>query len=309
MSRPKLLDLFCCAGGAAKGYAVAGFDVVGVDIAPQPNYPYEFHQADALEFLARRGGEFDAIHASPPCQGYLNLGAVNRALGRDYDHPDLIGATRELLIVSGSPWVIENVQDADRQRDDRVRAAGLHRVHRCAAHRAPERGGRRMTAKAPCPACGKPVGTTKTGLRRHYIAEGTVCPAVPPTSILIPLPWTTAPISLNDRGVSPYIKARKVSNTLAEARWAVRSAKVRPIVGAEITLHFRVPDNRRRDADNLAGVLKVCQDALVKEGVLPDDSWVHVPAATQRIHPPQRKVPAAMWLELRVLTEYQEGVA
>jgi len=112
VTRPRLLDLFAGAGGCSVGYDRAGFDVVGVDIAPQPNYPFEFHQGDALEYLAAHGHEFDVIHASPPCQGYLNLGAVNRAMGRDYDHPDLIAATRALLIASGRPYVIENVADA-----------------------------------------------------------------------------------------------------------------------------------------------------------------------------------------------------
>jgi DNA (cytosine-5)-methyltransferase 1 len=124
MSAPKLLDLYCCEGGAGKGYELAGFEVVGVDIDPQPRYPFEFHQGDALEFLAEHGQEFDAIHASPPCQGYLNLGAVNRKLGRDYDHPDLIAATRELLIATGKPWVIENVQDARCELRDPVRICG-----------------------------------------------------------------------------------------------------------------------------------------------------------------------------------------
>jgi DNA (cytosine-5)-methyltransferase 1 len=65
---PRLLDLFCGAGGAAMGYHRVGFDVTGVDIKPQPHYPFEFHQADALEYLAAHGREFDAIHATPsPC--------------------------------------------------------------------------------------------------------------------------------------------------------------------------------------------------------------------------------------------------
>ena len=128
MTRPKLLDLFCGAGGAGMGYHRAGFDVVGVDLNPMPNYPFEFHQGDALEFLAAHGHEFDAIHASPPCQGYLNLGAVNRSLGRSYEYPDLIGATRELLIASGLPYVIENVADAGKHLISPVRicGTGLH---------------------------------------------------------------------------------------------------------------------------------------------------------------------------------------
>lgn len=68
MTRPRLLDLFSCAGGAGMGYHQAGFDVLGVDIAPQPRYPFEFHQGDALAFLAEHWREFDAIHASPTCQ-------------------------------------------------------------------------------------------------------------------------------------------------------------------------------------------------------------------------------------------------
>jgi DNA (cytosine-5)-methyltransferase 1 len=125
MSRPRLLDLFSCAGGAAKGYADAGFDVTGVDIDAQPNYPYAFVQGDALEYVAEHGHGYDAIHASPPCQGYLNLGAVNRKLGRTYDHPDLIAATRELLEqVAPSVWVIENVEDARAQLVEPVRICG-----------------------------------------------------------------------------------------------------------------------------------------------------------------------------------------
>jgi hypothetical protein len=113
--RPRLLDLFCGAGGAAMGYHRAGFDVVGVDIVPQPNYPFEFHQDDALDVLdyyVRHAAlpsdvSVDAIHASPPCQHYAN---VTRWQGVQADHPDLIGPTRDLLEATGLPYVIENVR-------------------------------------------------------------------------------------------------------------------------------------------------------------------------------------------------------
>lgn len=108
MNRPKLLDLFCGAGGAAMGYYRAGFDVVGVDIKPMPRYPFEFHQADALEYCAAHGAEFDAIHASPPCQGY----SVTKSIHGKIDHPLLIGNVRDLLIEIGRPYVIENVKGA-----------------------------------------------------------------------------------------------------------------------------------------------------------------------------------------------------
>jgi len=106
--KPALLDLFCGAGGAAMGYYRAGFDVVGVDNRPMPRYPFEFRQADALEFLAEHGREFDAIHASPPCQAY----SVLRRANPDAEYPDLIGPIRELLTQTGLPWVIENVPGA-----------------------------------------------------------------------------------------------------------------------------------------------------------------------------------------------------
>jgi DNA (cytosine-5)-methyltransferase 1 len=121
----RLLDLFCGAGGAGMGYHRAGFEVVAVDIAPQPNYPFEFHQADALDFLFRHWREFDAAHASPPCQSYLNLGAVNRKLGRPYDHPDLVSATRAALQAMGLPYVIENVEGSPLVDPVRVCGTGL----------------------------------------------------------------------------------------------------------------------------------------------------------------------------------------
>jgi DNA (cytosine-5)-methyltransferase 1 len=106
VTRPKLLDLFCGAGGCAVGYHRAGFDVVGVDNRPQPRYPFEFVQADALEYLAAHGREFDAIHASPPCQAYTIGRHIHQSGGR---HPDLIAPCRELLAAAGKPWVMENV--------------------------------------------------------------------------------------------------------------------------------------------------------------------------------------------------------
>jgi len=103
----KLLDLFCGAGGASVGYRRAGFEVVGVDINPQTNYPYEFILADALKFDLR---SFDAIHASPPCQNYCWCTTKARNQGKTY--PDLIEPIRNRLIDSGKPYVIENVVGA-----------------------------------------------------------------------------------------------------------------------------------------------------------------------------------------------------
>lgn len=109
MTKPRLLDAFCGAGGAGMGYYQAGFDVVGVDIKPQKHYPFEFIQADALEFIARHGKDFDVIHASPPCQKYART--KNLKTSRK-DHPDLIEPTRQALIATGKSYIIENVTGA-----------------------------------------------------------------------------------------------------------------------------------------------------------------------------------------------------
>ena len=104
--RPLLLDLFCCEGGAAMGYHAAGFDVVGVDIEPRPNYPFEdVVQADALR-LPFDLSSFDAIHASPPCQAFSTMTPAGN------DHPDLIEPVRAMLKASGLPYVMENVVGA-----------------------------------------------------------------------------------------------------------------------------------------------------------------------------------------------------
>lgn len=110
MTRPRLLDLFCGAGGAAVGYSRAGFDVTGVDHKPQPRFPFPFMLADALEYVREHGKEYDAIHASPPCQAYSRLRHLPWLRGRHY--PRLIGETREGLIATRKPYVIENVSDA-----------------------------------------------------------------------------------------------------------------------------------------------------------------------------------------------------
>ena len=106
-SAPTLLDLFCGAGGAATGYHRAGFNIIGIDINPQPNYPFEFIQADALK-IDLPG--CDVIHASPPCQNYCWSTSQSRAKGKTY--PNLIAATRKLLIDSGKYYIIENVPNA-----------------------------------------------------------------------------------------------------------------------------------------------------------------------------------------------------
>lgn len=104
--KPKLLDLFCGGGGAGAGYHYAGFDVTGVDIDAQPEYPFIFHEGDALEYLAAHGHEYDAIHASPPCQTHSPL---NHYKNKTRPTIDLLPETRAALTATGRPYVIENV--------------------------------------------------------------------------------------------------------------------------------------------------------------------------------------------------------
>lgn len=126
--RPKLLDLFSGAGGAGMGYHRAGFAVTGVDCRPQPRYPFQFVQADALAYVAEHGHEYDAIHASPPCQAY----SVTKNFTKRRGHPDLLAATRDRLNASGRPWVIENVPGAPMRADFRLCGCmfGLRRLRR-----------------------------------------------------------------------------------------------------------------------------------------------------------------------------------
>lgn len=130
----RLLDLFCCQGGASRGYADAGFEVVGVDIEPQPRYPFPFAQMDAVDAVNRLldgyplvfdGStfmwlrDFSAIHASPPCQAHSKTWKINKR-----EHPRLIAPTRVLLYATGLPFVIENVEEARDELVDPVTMCG-----------------------------------------------------------------------------------------------------------------------------------------------------------------------------------------
>lgn len=104
----KLLDLFCCEGGASMGYHISGFNVTGVDIVPQPKYPFKFIQGDAIQYVKEYGHEYDFIHASPPCQGYSDLTPE----AHKSKYPKLIVKLRAILIEIGKSYCIENVAGA-----------------------------------------------------------------------------------------------------------------------------------------------------------------------------------------------------
>ena len=119
----RLLDCFCKAGGASEGYRHADFEVVGLDIQPQPNYPYEFIQGDALEYLKHADlSKFDAIHASPPCQTDCDYRRKGHGVGDGY--PDLIAPIRDLLQATGLPYIIENVTGAHHKLHNPIRLCG-----------------------------------------------------------------------------------------------------------------------------------------------------------------------------------------
>jgi DNA (cytosine-5)-methyltransferase 1 len=108
--KPWLLDLFCGGGGGAVGYSRAGFNVVGVDIRPQPSYPFTLVVGDALEYVRKFGWQYSAIHASPPCQSFTAYRRKGHGVGEGY--PDLITATRDALMATHRPYVLENVPGA-----------------------------------------------------------------------------------------------------------------------------------------------------------------------------------------------------
>ena len=186
--KPKLLDLFCGAGGAAMGYHRAGFEVVGVDIKPQPHYPFEFIQADWEEVLHyipemwEHNGEAYAIHASPPCQRYSTM---TKKWGRSKNHPDLIEPVRETLLEIDVPYVIENVEGAPLVNPVMLCGsmfglnAGSHYKCGCGYKFAYDLG------KYGCPNCeGENIGILyyKYGLRRHRLFEASFGYIFPPMS-------------------------------------------------------------------------------------------------------------------------------
>jgi DNA (cytosine-5)-methyltransferase 1 len=123
------LDLFCGAGGAGMGYHLAGWEVVGVDLLPQPDYPFEFHQADAMAYPL---DGFDAIHASPPCLGETQLRQVHPT--KVYER--LLVPTLERLRYLPMPWVVENVDNASAPAElPKVRLCGTSFGLRMRRHR------------------------------------------------------------------------------------------------------------------------------------------------------------------------------
>lgn len=110
MTQPKGLDLFCGGGGASMGYHRAGFEMTGVDIALQKNYPFTFIQGDALEYVKEYGHEYDFIAASPPCQAYS--WATQRWVNEGREYVNLIPPVRDILETLNRPYIIENVRNA-----------------------------------------------------------------------------------------------------------------------------------------------------------------------------------------------------
>ena len=181
MTRPVLLDVCCCAGGATKGYQQAGFYVVGVDINPQPRYcGDEFHQADALSILrgmrnydqfngeAWRRGRYAAIHASPPCQDHSK---ARMATGRIHGTGWMLAAFRELLDEIGLPWVIENVPGAPMRPDYKLCGCmfGLPGLRR---ERWFETSWRGFDLRAPCHHIGEAVTVAGHGAQGRQYARG-----------------------------------------------------------------------------------------------------------------------------------------
>ncbi len=151
---PRLLDLFCGQGGAAVGYHRAGFDVTGVDIKPQPRYPFTFVQADAMTFPL---DGFDAIHASPPCHDHVRTFAAKDGTGW------MLGAARERLSSVAAPWVIENVPGAPMRADLRL-CGCMFGLPLLARERWFETSWHAFKMRSPCHHPERPVTVTGNGI-------------------------------------------------------------------------------------------------------------------------------------------------
>jgi DNA (cytosine-5)-methyltransferase 1 len=130
----RILDLYCCQGGIAAGFAAEGHEVTGIDIAEQPRYPFQFIRADAIAYALRYGAQYDFIHASPPCQFATRAQKIRGCV-----HPNLIPATRQALQASGRPYTIENVEGAREHLENPLLLCGAlfglhtyrHRLFEC----------------------------------------------------------------------------------------------------------------------------------------------------------------------------------
>lgn len=213
---PKLLDLFCGAGGCSVGYHRAGFDVVGVDIEPHEDYPFELIVADAMDILADTAflDTFDVVHASPPCPRYSRATADRHRA----DHPDLLGPVLDALDSWGGTWVVENVPGAP--LPDAVmlcgRAMGLRwtRRHRLFASSLP--------LFTPGCACGpeSPYGVTGDGPEpRDYTRNGRKARTVEHARAVMGIDWMTRWDDLADAippAMTEYVGAQLIDHLAAE---------------------------------------------------------------------------------------------
>lgn len=162
----KLRDWYCCQGGAGMGYSQAGFEIVGIDIEPQPRYPFEFIRGNALQDDPQ---DADAIHASPPCQFASKAQRI-----MNYEHPNLIPSTRLRLKEIGLPYIIENVEEARHHLVNPIMLCGAMFGHQTYRHRYFEISGFHVPQPphpehtAPLAKMGRPK---KPGEYAHYVGN------------------------------------------------------------------------------------------------------------------------------------------
>lgn len=193
----RLLDLFCCEGGAGEGYRRAGFEVVGVDNKPRPYHPGQFVQADAVSYVSQHGHLYDAIHASPPCQKFIN-GGNSGIVSEQGERVDLITPIRAAIEKLGKPYVIENVPGAVRVgalRCDVLLCGSMFDELAVQRHRAFELGGWDWGRLLLMPRCvhAKPV----VGVYGHPHGKAGAWPGMLPGTLeswraAMNMPWASA---------------------------------------------------------------------------------------------------------------------